>query len=152
LRAREAPPFTLRDAVISRVKLMAALDIAERRLPQDGRISHAVRGEEVDFRVATVPTGHGESLVIRVLDRAQIRLDFADLGFDEIANAALRSALVRPNGMVLVTGPTGSGKTTTLYAALAALNSPEFKLMTSRTRSNISCREFNRCRSVPQSG
>jgi general secretion pathway protein E len=130
LRAREAPPSTLRDAVISRVKLMAALDIAERRLPQDGRISHAVRGEEVDFRVATVPTGHGESLVIRVLDRAQIRLDFADLGFDEIANAALRSALVRPNGMVLVTGPTGSGKTTTLYAALAALNSPEFKLMT----------------------
>ena len=89
LRARVAPPSTLRDAVISRVKLMAALDIAERRLPQDGRISHAVRGEEVDFRVATVPTGHGESLVIRVLDRAQIRLDFADLGFDEIANAAL---------------------------------------------------------------
>ena len=78
------------------------------RLPQDGRISHAVRGEEVDFRVATVPTGHGESLVIRVLDRAQIRLDFADLGFDEIANAALRSVLVRPNGMVLVIGPTGS--------------------------------------------
>ena len=126
LRAGEAPPSTLRDAVISRVKLMAALDIAERRLPQDGRISHAVRGEEVDFRVATVPTGHGEVLVIRVLDRAQIRLDLADLGFDEIANAAL----VRPNGMVLVTGPTGSGKTTTLYAALAALNSPEFKLMT----------------------
>jgi general secretion pathway protein E len=108
LRAREAPPSTLRDAVISRVKLMAALDIAERRLPQDEHISHAVRGEEVDFRVATVATGHGESLVIRVLDRAQIRLDFADLGFDEIANAALRSALVRPNGMVLVTGPTGS--------------------------------------------
>ncbi|SEE60824.1 type II secretion system protein E (GspE) [Rhizobiales bacterium GAS188] len=126
------PPVSarLRDAVVSRVKLMAGLDIAERRLPQDGRIAHAVRGQEVDFRVATAPTAHGESVVVRVLDRAQVRLDFAALGFDEVAMATLRPQLAAPNGMLLVTGPTGSGKTTTLYAALAVLNTPDRKLMT----------------------
>src|SRR5205807_10284124 len=126
------PPVSarLRDAVVSRVKLMAGLDIAERRLPQDGRIAHAVRGQEVDFRVATTPTAHGESVVVRVLDRAQVRLDFAELGFDEAALAALRPHLAAPHGMLLVTGPTGSGKTTTLYAALAQLNTHERKLMT----------------------
>jgi len=126
------PPVSARqrDAVVSRVKLMAGLDIAERRLPQDGRIAHAVRGQEVDFRVATTPTAHGESVVVRVLDRAQVRLDFADLGFDAIALDALRPHLAAPHGMLLVTGPTGSGKTTTLYAALAQLNTHERKLMT----------------------
>jgi general secretion pathway protein E len=120
----------LRDAVVSRVKLMAGLDIAERRLPQDGRIAHAVRGQEVDFRVATTPTAHGESVVVRVLDRTQVRLDFAELGFDDAALAALQPQLAAPHGMLLVTGPTGSGKTTTLYAALAQLNTHERKLMT----------------------
>ena len=123
-------PARLRDAVVSRVKLMAGLDIAERRLPQDGRLAHAVRGQEVDFRVATTPTAHGESVVVRVLDRAQVRLDFVALGFDDTAMAALRPLLAAPHGMLLVTGPTGSGKTTTLYAALASLNTPERKLMT----------------------
>jgi len=125
-----AVPARLRDAVVSRIKLMAGLDIAERRLPQDGRIAHSVRGQEVDFRVATAPTAHGETVVVRVLDRTQIRLDFTALGFDEIAMAALRPVLAAPHGLFLVTGPTGSGKTTTLYAALAALNTPDQKVMT----------------------
>jgi general secretion pathway protein E len=125
-----AVPMRQRDSVVSRVKLMAGLDIAERRLPQDGRIAHAVRGQEVDFRVATIPTAHGESVVVRVLDRAQVRLDFEALGFDEVAMTALRPQLAAPHGMLLVTGPTGSGKTTSLYAALALLNTPERKLMT----------------------
>jgi general secretion pathway protein E len=123
-------PGHLRDAVISRVKLMGGLDIAERRLPQDGRITHAVRGYEIDFRVATTPTAHGESVVVRVLDRAQVQLDFTALGFDERAMIALRPLLAAPHGMLLVTGPTGSGKTTTLYAALSLLNTTDRKLMT----------------------
>lgn len=131
LRPLDPPvPARLRDAVCSRIKLMAGLDIAERRLPQDGRIAHAVRGKEVDFRVATTPTAFGESVVVRVLDRSQVRLDFAALGFDDIALAALMPLLAAPHGMVLVTGPTGSGKTTTLYAALSQLNTPDRKLMT----------------------
>ena len=120
----------LRDPVVSRIKLMAKLDIAERRLPQDGRFGFAVRGTEVDFRVATLPTQLGESVVVRVLDRAQTKLSLADLGFDEAALARLRTLLALPNGLILVTGPTGSGKTTTLYAALETLNTPERKLMT----------------------
>lgn len=131
LRALDPPiPARQRDAVVSRAKLLAGLDIAERRLPQDGRIAYAVRGQEVEFRVATTPTAHGESVVIRVLDRAQIQLDFAALGFDSHALSALRPLLAAPNGMLLVTGPTGSGKTTTLYATLAELNTPDRKLMT----------------------
>lgn len=126
------PPVSLwlRDAVVSRVKLMAGLDIAERRLPQDGRIAHAVRGREIDFRVATTPTSHGESVVIRVLDRTQVQLDFNALGFDERAMSELTPLLRAPHGMILVTGPTGSGKTTTLYAALSFLNTSDRKLMT----------------------
>ncbi|WP_247304080.1 ATPase, T2SS/T4P/T4SS family [Bradyrhizobium sp. 179] len=123
-------PLRLRDAVVSRVKLMAGLDIAERRLPQDGRIAHAVRGREIDFRVATTPTSHGESVVIRVLDRTQVQLDFHALGFDESAMAELTPLLRAPHGMILVTGPTGSGKTPTLYAALSLLNTSDRKLMT----------------------
>ena len=131
-RLRRLPhaPAHLRDAIVSRVKLMAGLDIAERRLPQDGRLALAVRGTDVDFRVATTPTQHGESVVVRVLDRAQTRLAFADLGFDGVALAALRPLLAQPHGMLLVTGPTGSGKTTTLYAALSELNTAERKVMT----------------------
>ena len=126
----DAPPLRLREAVISRVKIMARLNIAERRLPQDGRMSTSVRGTEIDFRVSTVPTVHGESVVIRVLDRDQVSLDFHALGFDETALAVLLPILALPNGILLVTGPTGSGKTTTLYAALKTLNTPERKVMT----------------------
>jgi general secretion pathway protein E len=130
MREIEAPPLKLRDAVVSRVKIMAKLNIAERRLPQDGRLSFSVRGAEIDFRVATTPTIHGESVVIRVLDQSRLALDFAVLGFDAPALEPYQALLARPHGILLVTGPTGSGKTTTLYASLAALNTPERKIMT----------------------
>jgi general secretion pathway protein E len=130
LRDVEAPPAHLRAAVISRIKIMARLNIAERRLPQDGRIKLAVRGKDIDLRVATIPTMHGEAVVLRVLDRGSVALDFAALGFAGEPLAAYRAALLRPNGSILVTGPTGSGKTTTLYASLIELNTPDRKLLT----------------------
>ena len=119
----------LRPAVTSRIKLMARLDIAERRLPQDGRIATASRGHEIDLRVSSVPTIIGEKIVLRILDRSSVKLEFASLGFAEPTLATLRSLLGKPNGIFLVTGPTGSGKTTTLYTAISTLD---------RTRSNIS--------------
>jgi general secretion pathway protein E len=130
MREVEAPSLRLRDAVISRVKIMAKLNIAERRLPQDGRMGMSVRGTEIDFRVSTVPTIHGESVVIRILDQDHVALDFATLGFDEAALTVYRPILERPHGILLVTGPTGSGKTTTLYASLATLNTETRKIMT----------------------
>ncbi|MCF4164791.1 Flp pilus assembly complex ATPase component TadA [Zavarzinia compransoris] len=120
----------LRAAVVSRIKVMAGLDIAERRLPQDGRLRFAVRGHDIDFRVATAPVIHGEAVVLRVLDRSHLALDFAALGFSPDLTAAWRRALHRPHGIVLVTGPTGSGKTTTLYASLTELNTAERKILT----------------------
>ncbi len=120
----------IRNAVIARIKVVAGLDIAERRLPQDGRMRVAVRGHEIDLRVATAASIHGESAVLRILDRSKLALDFLTLGFDADLAQGLRSAIHRPHGIVLVTGPTGSGKTTTLYAALAELNGVERKLLT----------------------
>ncbi|MEJ0019963.1 MAG: type II secretion system ATPase GspE [Acetobacteraceae bacterium] len=130
LREMEAPPARLRSAVISRIKIMAKLNIAERRLAQDGRIRVAVRGKEIDLRVSTTPAIHGESVVLRILDRGNLALDFTALGFDDTQLPAFMDALFRPHGIVLVTGPTGSGKTTTLYAALTRLNSVERKILT----------------------
>ena len=109
---------------------MAKLNIAERRLPQDGRIRLAVRGKEIDFRVSTTPAIHGESVVLRILDRGNLALDFEALGFDDTLLPQFMEVLNRPHGIVLVTGPTGSGKTTTLYAALIQLNSPDRKILT----------------------
>lgn len=126
----ESPPAHLRPAIISRVKIMAKLDIAERRLPQDGRIKLAVRGKEIDFRVSVLPTMHGESIVLRILDRGGLKLDFSVLGFDENDLANWCSALDVPNGVLLVTGPTGSGKTSTLYASMVELSSPKRKVVT----------------------
>jgi general secretion pathway protein E len=126
----EAPPSKSTAAVISRIKIMAKLNIAERRLPQDGRIMHRVQGKELDLRVSTIPTSHGESVVMRILDRESIVLDFDSLGFDELIRKDFVKALEMPHGIILVTGPTGSGKTTTLYTALSALNSPERKIIT----------------------
>ena len=125
-----ALPVAMRSALVSRIKVMAELNIAERRLPQDGRMRVAVRGHEIDLRVATAPSIQGESVVMRILDRANLALDFATLGFDEGLAEGLRAALHRPYGIVLVTGPTGSGKTTTLYAALSELNSGKRKILT----------------------
>jgi general secretion pathway protein E len=129
LREVETPPVQLRAAIISRLKIMARLNIAERRLPQDGRIKLAVRGKDIDLRVATMPTMYGEAVVLRVLDRGSVALDFEALGFEPVALAAYREALTRPNGIILVTGPTGSGKTTTLYASLIELNTPDRKVL-----------------------
>jgi len=130
LRVMETHAKDLAARMISRVKVMAGLDIAERRLPQDGRIRVTVDGKDIDFRVASSPTLHGESVVLRILDRQQVALDFTALGFDPPVQQILREALRRPYGIVLVTGPTGSGKTTTLYAALKEINSPERKILT----------------------
>ena len=128
----EAPslPPSMRSALVSRIKVMAELNIAERRLPQDGRMRATVRGNEVDLRVATSPSIHGETVVMRILDRSSLTLDFPTLGFDSALAERLRALLARPFGIVLVTGPTGSGKTTTLYTALAELNSGKRKILT----------------------
>jgi general secretion pathway protein E len=148
----DSPPLRLRDAIVSRVKIMARLNIAERRLPQDGRMSASVRGTEIDFRVSTLPTVHGESVVIRVLDREQVSLDFAALGFDDHALAELNRILALPFGILLVTGPTGSGKTTTLYAALKQLNTPERKLMTIEDPVEYQLEGVNQVQVQPQIG
>jgi type IV pilus assembly protein PilB len=124
------PPKHLGPAITSRVKVMANLDIAERRLPQDGRIELTVSGNPVDLRVAVLPTMHGESVVMRVLDRSNVELSLDRLGMREDDLAKFRALIRRPNGIVVVTGPTGSGKTTTLYAALAELNDIETKILT----------------------
>lgn len=135
-----APPLKYRDPITSRIKIMAQLDIAEKRLPQDGRIKArfndpAARGDqtktrEIDFRVSCLPTLFGEKIVLRLLDRDQLRLDMTRLGFETGALARFESAIRRPWGMVLVTGPTGSGKTNTLYSAIARLNQPGVNILT----------------------
>ncbi len=127
---REAFPAAMKAPIVSRIKVMSGLNIAEKRTPQDGRLRLAVRGHDIDLRVATSPTINGESAVLRLLDRTNLTLDFAALGFDAEVLDRLRQTLAQPNGIVLVTGPTGSGKTTTLYAALSELNRPERKILT----------------------
>jgi len=128
------PPMKFRDAIISRLKIMAKLDIAEKRLPQDGRIkirfNDGGRSKEIDFRVSCLPTLFGEKVVLRLLDREKLMLDMTKLGFEERALAKFKNAISRPWGMVLVTGPTGSGKTNTLYSALSQLNTSETNIMT----------------------
>ena len=130
LHDMEAPPRRLQAAVISRLKIMAKLNIAERRLPQDGRIKLRVLGKEIDFMVSTLPTMFGESVVLRILDRESVVLDLEKLGFPGYDLIKFRDLINRPYGIILVTGPTGSGKTTTLYAALGEINSPEKKIIT----------------------
>ena len=130
LRDLEALPASMRSVVTSRVKIMANLNIAERRQPQDGRIKTNVRGNEIDLRVSSVPTLKGESVVLRILDRNAVPLEFAGLGIAGPALARFETLLEQPNGIILVTGPTGSGKTTTLYTALNRLNKPTRKLFT----------------------
>jgi len=124
------PPRHLANALVSRIKIMADLDIAERRLPQDGRIELNVGGNPVDLRVSILPTLNGEAVVMRVLDRTVVQLDLGKIGMDPNTLTRFRAAIKRPNGIVLVTGPTGSGKTTTLYSALQELNDIESKLIT----------------------
>jgi general secretion pathway protein E len=126
----ENAPLSLHPGVISRLKILARLNIAERRLPQDGRLRLAVRGRDVDFRLSVIPSIHGETVVLRVLNREAVQLNLGSLGFDDAAIAKIQKLIQRPNGMILVTGPTGSGKTTTLYSILAEINRPELKIFT----------------------
>ncbi|HYN79144.1 MAG TPA: type II secretion system ATPase GspE [Lamprocystis sp. (in: g-proteobacteria)] len=130
LKEIDAPPVRSTAAVISRIKIMAKLNIAERRLPQDGRIPVRVQGRELDLRVSTVPTMFGESVVMRLLDKESVRFDFEALGFDGTPRERLIKILEQPYGILLVTGPTGSGKSTTLYTALSRLNTEERKIIT----------------------
>lgn len=123
------PPAELGQAIIGRIKVLAGLDIAERRLPQDGRVRHSVDGREIDIRVASLPSMHGEAVALRLLDRNHLRQDVASLGFNASISAGLERLAARPHGILLVTGPTGSGKTTTLYGLLARLNRPEVKIL-----------------------
>jgi general secretion pathway protein E len=130
LHEAESPARNLAAAITSRIKIMARLDIAERRMPQDGRIKMAVRGQDVDFRVSTIPSLHGETVVLRILDRTAVVFDYSRLGLSPAVIRRLGTALELPNGIVLVTGPTGSGKTTTLYTGLLALNAVTRKIVT----------------------
>jgi len=152
LHETEAPPSRLAAAIISRIKIMARLDIAERRLPQDGRIKLAVRGQETDFRVSSVPSLYGETVVLRVLDRTAVVFDYAKLGLPPQVVSRLSVALDLPNGIVLVTGPTGSGKTTTLYTGLLALNSVTRKVITIEDPIEYQLRGINQIQVKPQIG
>src|SRR5258705_5137584 len=125
-----SPPKRLEPAIISRLKIMSNLDISERRLPQDGRIKLRYGAREIDFRVSVLPTIFGEKAVLRVLDKELLQLDLTKLGFDSWKPQKFNHAIHQPYGMVLITGPTGSGKTTTLYSAIATINSPEHNIMT----------------------
>jgi type IV pilus assembly protein PilB len=123
-------PLQIKSALTTRFKIMSHLDISERRLPQDGRIKATILGKEVDFRASTLPIIHGEKVVLRILEKGSLQLDLTKLGFEEISLQFFLDALEKPYGMILVTGPTGSGKTTTLYSALMRLNKPEVNIMT----------------------
>ena len=148
----ESPPVNLTAAVISRIKIMAKLNIAERRLPQDGRIMLRVQGRELDLRVSTVPTAHGESVVMRLLDRESVVLDFEKLGFTDEFLPQFQHVLQQPHGILLVTGPTGSGKTTTLYTALSKLNTPDVKIITVEDPVEYQIEGINQIQAKPQIG
>ena len=148
----EPPPSRLQAAVISRIKIMARLDIAERRLPQDGRIKLTVRGHEIDFRVSSIPSLHGEKVVLRMLDRTAVEFDYAKLGLPADIRQGIERALDLPNGMVLVTGPTGSGKTTTLYTGLLKLNTVARNVVTVEDPIEYQLTGINQIQVKPQIG
>jgi general secretion pathway protein E len=130
LREVIQPPRNMATVIVSRIKVMAKLDISEKRVPQDGRISLKVAGRAVDVRVSTLPSGHGERVVLRLLDKQAGRLDLEHLGMSQDIHEKIKSVIQRPHGIILVTGPTGSGKTTTLYAALSGLNDKKRNILT----------------------
>ena len=142
---RPAPPKALHNAVVSRLKIMSALDIAERRKPQDGRFKIKAVGKEVDVRVSILPTVHGEKVVMRILDKANLAPGLASLGLDEYAYKAMKFAIDQPHGIILVTGPTGSGKTTTLYSCLQDLNTPNVNIVTAEDPVEYELAGINQC-------
>ncbi len=148
----ESPPASSTAAVISRVKIMAKLNIAERRLPQDGRMMLRVQGKERDLRDSTVPTSYGESVVMRILDRESVVLDFHKLGFTDQFLPRFLEVLNLPHGIMLVTGPTGSGKTTTLYTALSKINTPDVKIITVEDPVEYQIEGINQIQAKPQIG
>ncbi|MBL8442769.1 MAG: type II secretion system ATPase GspE, partial [Zoogloeaceae bacterium] len=152
LQDAELADGNLAAAVTSRIKLLAHLNIAERRLPQDGRIKTRVKGHELDLRVSTLPTVHGESVVMRVLDRASIQLNLEDMGFSPDTLARYHELIERPHGILLVTGPTGSGKTTTLYASLAKLDAVSLKIVTVEDPVEYQLEGVNQVQILPQIG
>ncbi len=151
-----SPPLKLRDALISRIKIMSKLDISEKRLPQDGRIKIKVkvdnRSRELDFRVSTLPTLFGEKVVLRLLDKEKLMLDMTKLGFEEESLVKFKRNIAKPFGMVLVTGPTGSGKTNTLYSALQSLNTPETNIMTAEDPVEFNLHGINQVQMKEQIG
>ena len=152
LREMEPPPLRLKAAITSRIKIMAKLNIAERRLPQDGRIRTTVLGTDFDLRVSTSPTLYGESVVLRILDRSSLAGDLATLGFEPPLLKRYFDVLEQPQGILLVTGPTGSGKTTTLYTSLMRLNAPEKKLFTVEDPVEYQVDAVNQIQVKPQIG
>jgi general secretion pathway protein E len=148
----DAPQRRLQAAIVSRIKIMAKLNIAERRLPQDGRIKLRMMGKEIDLRVSTLPTLYGESVVMRILDRGSIVLDLDRLGFPSDTLSTWEQLIIKPYGMILVTGPTGSGKTTTLYGSLHKVNSPEKKIVTIEDPVEYQLNGVNQIHVKPQIG
>lgn len=152
LQQIEGPSVSATAAIISRIKLMAKLNIAERRLPQDGRIKIQMQGKEIDLRVSTTPTMYGESVVIRLLDKENVVFDFASLGFEEANEKQFIQVLNKPHGIILITGPTGSGKSTTLYTALSYLNTPGQKIITVEDPVEYQLQGVNQIQAKPKIG
>ena len=142
---RPSPPKALHNAVVSRIKIMSSLDIAERRKPQDGRFKIKALKKEVDVRVSILPTVHGEKVVMRILDKANLAPGLSSLGLDEYAYKAMKYAIDQPHGIILVTGPTGSGKTTTLYSCLQDLNQPDVNIVTAEDPVEYELGGVNQC-------
>jgi type IV pilus assembly protein PilB len=145
LLERDNAPRRLLGAIVSRIKIMGFIDIAEKRRPQDGRIKILVAGKDIDMRVSIIPTSHGQSVVMRILDRENIKVGLQDLGFGDDDFGRFKQIIKRPNGILLVTGPTGSGKTTTLYAALNELNRPDVKIITAEDPVEYYLPGINQC-------
>jgi len=152
LMERDSPPRRLLGSIISRLKIMGSMDIAEKRRPQDGRIKIFAAGKDVDLRVSILPTNYGQSVVMRILDRDTIKIGLKDLGFGDEDYKKFQQLIKRPNGILLVTGPTGSGKTTTLYAAINELNRPDIKIITVEDPVEYYMPGINQCEVKPKIG
>ena len=152
LKEMPGPPKRMQNALISRIKIMSEMDISERRKPQDGRFKIRHAGKSVDFRVSCLPTVHGEKIVMRLLDKSNLNLDLTSLGFEKESLAKFDRAIRRPFGMILVTGPTGSGKSTTLYSALSSINKPDLNIVTVEDPVEYQVRGINQVQAKPDIG